>query len=77
MGIWQLAQASLVLGVLLHTIYPIHGECSIRKDFNRMFFPINFPPHSDYEPVVIMWIGVLRGGVPIHFVPLLPAQYAQ
>ena len=27
MGIWQLAQLSSVLGVPIHTIYPVRGEC--------------------------------------------------
>ena len=41
MGLWQLAQAALVLGVPVHTIYPVRGECTIHKDFNRMFFPFH------------------------------------
>ena len=71
MGIWQLAQASSVLGVPVHTIYPIRGECSIRNDFHRIFFPIDYPTSRDDDPVVIMWTGVREGAAPVHFVPLV------
>ena len=71
MGLWQLAQASTVLGIPLHTIYPVRGESSLRHDFHRMFFPIDYPPADDNEPIVIMWTGLARGTAPIHFVPLL------
>ena len=71
MGLWQLAQSSSVLGVPIHTVYPIRGNSTIRNDFHRMFFPVEYPTQSDDEPVVIMWTGMRKGGVPIHFVPLL------
>ena len=71
MGLWQLAQASSVLGIPLHTIYPVRGESQIRNDFHRMFFPVNYPPTNDQDPVVIMWTAMQPGSVPIHFVPLL------
>ena len=70
MGLWQLAQASSVLQIPIHTIYP-HRPGTLRNDFHRIFFPIEYPPTMDDEPVVIMWTGVRRGGVPVHFVPLL------
>ena len=71
MGLWQLAQSSSVLKVPIHTIYPVRGECRIREDFHRMFFPLQYPTTADDEPIVIMWTGVSTGGVPVHFVPLL------
>ena len=71
MGIWQLAQAASVLRTPLHTIYPICGECSIRNDFHRMFFLINYPATQDDDPIVIMWTPITVGTVPIHFIPLL------
>ena len=74
LGLWQLAQTASVLGVPVHTIYPIRGESSIRKDFNRMFFPLSYTgTEEDDEPIVIMWTGIRRGSAPIHFVPLLPS----
>ena len=73
MGLWQLAQASSVFGVPLHTIYPVRGS-SIRNDFHRIFFPLEYPPERDDEPLVIMWTGMTQGSVPVHFVPLLPRK---
>ena len=73
MGLWQLAQISSVLGIPVHTIYP-HRESSLRNDFHRIFFPIHYPPTGDDDPLVIMWTGIRRGGVPIHFVPLLKPE---
>ena len=71
LGLWQLAQSSTVLGVPIHTIYP-HRAGSIRNDFHRIFFPVDFPVDiSDEEPLVIMWTGMRSGSVPVHFVPLL------
>ena len=55
MGLWQIAQASSVLGILIHTIYPERGKSSLRNDFNRMFFPIEYPTDQDDKPLVIMW----------------------
>ena len=69
MGIWQLAQASSVFGLPLHTIYP-HRPNEVRNDLNRMFFPVDVQEIDD-EPIVIMWTGLRTGTVPIHFVPLL------
>ena len=71
MGLWQIAQASSALGVPVHTIYPVRGDSSIRQDFHRMFFPVHYGHTSDDEPLVIMWTGLKRGSVPIHFIPLL------
>ena len=72
MGLWQLAQTATVLGVPVHTIYPHRGESTIRNDFNRTFFPVEYPTETpDEEPLFIMWIGLRRGTVPIQFVPLL------
>ena len=71
MGIWQLAQAASVLGIPIHTIYPVRGQCTIRNDFHRIFFPVDYPTTSDDNPVVIMWTGVKRGTAPVHFIPLL------
>ena len=71
MGLWQLAQASTVFGVPLHTIYPHRGGSTIRNDFHRIFFPVMYPPVNDDEPIVIMWTGRRKGAVPNHFVPLV------
>ena len=73
MGLWQLAQVSSVLNIPIHTIYPVHGSSTIRNDFHRMFFPVDYTISSpaDEEPLVIMWTGLHHGAVPIHFVPLL------
>ena len=71
MGIWQLAQSSSVLGIPIHSIYPVRGDCTVRNDFNRMFFPVEYPTTSDDQPLVIMWTGVRSGGTPVHFVPLI------
>ena len=72
MGLWQLSQAASVLGVPIHTIYP-HRSGTIRNDFHRIFFPVEYPVDIDDDdnPIVIMWTGLKRGTVPIHFVPLL------
>ena len=71
MGLWQLAQASLVLGVPIHTIYPVRGESSIRNDFHRIFFPIDYPPTPmDDEPVVIMWTANALGKCSKSFRPI-------
>ena len=73
MGLWQLAQAASVLNTPIHTIYPVCGESTLRNDFNRIFFPVDYSDRDtdDSNPVVIMWTDLQRGGVPIHFVPLL------
>ena len=71
MGLWQLAQASSVIGIPIHTIYP-HRPGTIRNDFHRIFFPVDYPvTTSDDNPLVIMWTGIHQGSVPVHFVPLL------
>ena len=71
MGLWQIAQAASVIGRPIHTVYPVRGECTIRNDFHRIFFPVNYPTNGDDNPIVIMWTGVTSGGAPIHFVPLV------
>ena len=72
LGLWQLAQLASVLGIPVHMIYPIRGESAIRNDFNRMFFPVSYNANGqDDDPLVIMWTGLQRGGVPNHFIPLL------
>ena len=72
MGLWQLAQSASVLGIPVHTIYPVRGTSSIQNDFHRIFFPLEYPAENDQDPIVIMWTGMTQGSVPIHFVPLLP-----
>ena len=72
MGLWQLAQSATVLGVPVHTIYPVQGESEIRNDFHRIFFPLE-QTTNDEDPVIIMWTGLRHGSVPVHFVPLLPS----
>ena len=58
MGIWQMAQAALVLRTPIHVIYPVRGECTIRYDFHRTFFPINYTMCNDEYPITIMWTGI-------------------
>ena len=72
MGLWQLSQASSVFGVPIHTIYPNRAG-TIRNDFHRMFFPVDYPVTTceNENPIVIMWTGMKHGSVPVHFVPLL------
>ena len=74
MGLWQLAQSASVLQVPIHTIYPQRGDSTLRNDFHRIFFPVqqHYGTTNDEEPIVIMWTGLSKGAVPIHFVPLLP-----
>ena len=74
MGLWQIAQASSVLGIPIHSIYPVRGKSQIRKDFNRMFFPLCYSAEQDDEPLVLMWTGLRSGSAPVHFVPLLPSD---
>ena len=71
MGLWQLAQSASVLHTPIHTIYPVHGESTLRHDFHRIFFPVNYSAAADDDPIVNMWTGLAKGAVPIHFVPLL------
>ena len=71
MGLWQLTQASTVLGTPLHTIYHVREESTLQNDFHRMFFPVNYPATADNDPVVIMWTGLRPGSVPVYFVPIL------
>ena len=71
MGLWQLGQAASVIGKLIHTIYPVRGQSTLRNDFHRIFFPVNYPTSGDERPIVIMWTAVTPGGAPIHFVPLV------
>ena len=71
MGLWQLAQIASVLKTPLHTVYPVHGESTIRNDFHMMFFPVEYSETEDENPIIIMWTGMSRGTVPIHFVPLM------
>ena len=59
MGLWQLAQVASVLGVPVHSIYPVRGESSVRNDFNRSFYPRDYTNCThDEDPVVIMWTGL-------------------
>ena len=71
MGLWQLAQASSVLGVPIHNIYPVRDQSTLCNDFHQMFFPVEYPIDRDDEPLVIMWTWTKDGGVPIHFIPLM------
>ena len=64
MGLWQLAQAALVLSIPIHTIYPVRGESTIRYDFIRIFFSIEYPAERYEEPLVVMWTGIQPGTVP-------------
>ena len=41
MGLRQLAKSVSVLGVPVHTIYPVRGESTIRNDSHRIFFPMD------------------------------------
>ena len=65
MGLWQIAQASSVVGVPIHSVYPgKHDYC------HRFFYPMS-NMISNTEPVSILWTSVESGGPICHFVCLV------
>ena len=72
MGLWQLAQSATVLKLPIHTIYPCRGKSTLRNDFHRIFFPVEYTTTcNDDDPIAIMWTGLSMGAAPVHFVTLL------
>ena len=73
MGIWQFHQACEVLKRPLGSMYPEGTNPNIRRDLNRMIFPID-GGHDNLSPVYIMWTPLYINSRPYnvkHFVPLL------
>ena len=71
MGLWQLAQMSSVLNTPLRSVYPEGTDAIMRLDFNRIFFPVQYDEETSNEALIVMWTGLTKGSLPIHFVPLL------
>ena len=71
MGLWQFAQVANVLNTPIQSVYPEGGDSIMRYDFNRIFYPLNYKPAEDVEPIRIMWTSSQKGCPPNHFVPLL------
>ena len=71
MGLWQIAQAATVLQLAIKSVYPVGGDESMRKDFNRWFFPLDFTGSNEDAHLVVMWTPLRRNANPCHFVPLI------
>ena len=71
MGMWQIFQASNVLGRPIVSVFPDRGNTNYRNYFNRTVFPWN-KDHRRNPPLTIMWTPIVVGGPVNHFVPLLP-----
>ena len=71
MGMWQIFQASNVLGRSIVSVFPMRGNPNYRSYFNRTVFPWN-KEHRRNPPLTIMWTPSVVGGPVNHFVPLLP-----
>ena len=70
MGMWQIFQASNILGRPIVSVFPERGNPSYRNYFNRTVFPWN-KEHRCNQPLTIMWTPSTAGGPINHFVPLL------
>ena len=70
MGMWQIFQASNILGRPIVSVFPIRGKPRYRNYFNRTVFPWN-KEHRCNQPLTIMWTPSTAGGPINHFVPLL------
>ena len=75
MGLWQLAQASSALNVPVQSVFPLGGDAVMHLDFHRMFFPVHTNAETSKDPLIVMWTGMKKGSVPVHFVPLLPKRH--
>ena len=71
MGMWQIFQASNVLGRSIVSVFPMRGNPSYRNYFNRTVYPWN-KEHRRNKPLTVMWTPSVVGGSVNHFVPLLP-----
>lgn len=79
MGIWQLFALASALERPIYSIYPKHGNQSVRKDLNRLILP-RIEKHKTI--VFIMWTSTRfdmteRNWIPNHFVPALPIEISQ
>ena len=79
MGIWQLFALASALERPIYSIYPKHGNQSVRKDLNRLILP-RVEKHKTI--VFIMWTSTRfdmteRNWIPNHFVPALPIEISQ
>lgn len=74
-GIWQFFQACNAVNMPLRGIYPMRGASTIRKDFNRVFYPISCPDtvtEDESLPLLnIMWTSTSSSKNVNHFVPVL------
>ena len=74
-SMWQLYQASNILGRPIMSIFP---ECMVeeyRSRSNRIVYPIRFYLR-DLDPVCIMWMKCSRNArAPNHFVPVVKIEY--
>ena len=71
MGMWQIFQASNVLGRPIASVFPERGNPNYRNYFNRIVYPWN-KEHRRNPCLAIMWTPSKAGGPVNHFVPLLP-----
>ena len=75
MGLWQFAQAATVLNTPIQSVFPECGDPLMRQDFNRTFFPLNYNPKSQVEPIRLLWTSTHKESCELnHFVPLLPKR---
>ena len=70
MGMWQIFQASNILGRPIVSVFPVRGNPGYRSYFNRTVFPWNREDRCN-PAVTIMWTPSKAGGPINHFVPLL------
>ena len=70
MGMWQIWQATNVLGRPIQSIFPDRGSQAFRSDFNQLCVPYNQRLRNK-EPYYIMWTPTVQNGKIQHFVPLL------
>ena len=71
MGIWQVFQATNVIGHSIRSIYPENANCNIRLDLNRTVYSFNGMQNPS-EVLNIMWTPTQVANTrQCHFVPLL------
>ena len=70
MGMWQIWQATNVLGRPIKSIFPDRGSQAFRSDFNWLCVPYNQWLRNK-EPYYNMWTPTVQNGKIQHFVPLL------
>lgn len=79
MAIWQIHALATVLNTPVYSVYPNLGNTTVRKNLNRLIFPIS---KTSQNPVYIMWTSNREDmrqdhWVPNHFVPLLPKIFPE